>query len=559
VACLFVLTSFFGWIGLGRAQAAPPYAVNLASAERSWDRTALPHLDTPPSRRLYVTRFDRGGKAWHRLRLGMFETRAAAETAKAAVGARFPGAWVTPVTRREHDLFVSKTEAAWTMPLATKPAPTVSSATKSLATKSPAAAPMHISIAAPRAQLAAASPVSIAGDSLALSDAGAKRVEPAAAPPQLAQRRGNKAPPAPSNPTVSHDFDGRVEGGYDSNPLKLNSNVSDAVFGRLKLGYELTYQFAKRQRFFVGGELVGRRYSVDEADRDRGYVKIGFRDSSIKLGEGRLRTTVGARYGYRSLTFVDQFTGQEQTESGVPIGTRFDANWYEMFAAFRAPVTKTTTLILDGGVKFKDYRDDFTNLGLDRLDYTEYAVEPGLRQKFSGGLSARITLPMSYRLYDDRRAEDIVGNDVPGSDLRYFYYGIDARIGDPASKSMRWTVGADAERRVDNESGFNDRNTYGLYGRATFGRRDGNRLGVNVKVSLREYDEIDTLAIDAANDGGRVKQGVRARLTYTNPINLYSGLGVDLFLSASGEAFDNSDGNFTYSRYTANAGVRKKF
>ncbi len=64
--------------------------------------------DLPPARAealagatLYETRFERDGQTWHRLRAGFFQTREAAETARARLSKQFPEAWVVKVTAQE--------------------------------------------------------------------------------------------------------------------------------------------------------------------------------------------------------------------------------------------------------------------------------------------------------------------------------------------------------------------------------------------------------------------------------------------------------------------------
>ena len=575
-ASLVLLASLLGWIETAGAQDTPLYAVQLKANLQPWDRSAFPRIDSSPGRHVYVTRFDRGGKTWHRLRFGMFETLKAAKTSKAAIGKRFPGAWVARVAPGEHKRFVSQIWAARTVSKAAKPPPT-----EPMAAKPPSTEPMAAKLpstesmaAAPAAAPVVALPPQWSEPALTPAAGG----EPTAAPEtdaiqamaagqtqdriELAEAKtdqgGDKTRKA-SYPMVSHDFDGRVEAGYDSNPLKLNNEFTGSVSGRVKLGYDLTYRYAKRQKVFAGAELDLRRYDIEEADRNKGQVEIGFSDSWAGPGAGRLRTTFGARYGFRTLTFVDQNTGQEETSSGTAIGTRFDADWIDLFAEFRTDVTEAATLTLDGRARFKDNRDDFGNIGLDQLDYNEYGLEPRIRFNLGVGVDVRIKAPLALRVYDDRRAEDIAGNEVAGSDLEYYYYGIDASIGNRKSKSMRWRLGVEAEQREDNESGFNDRITYGAYARATFGRRDGNRFAISAKVSRREFDQVDLLAIDDVNDGGRVKEGARIRLSYTNPIELYSGFDMDLVMFGSGEIFENSDSDFSYARFTAGAGLRKKF
>ncbi len=49
----------------------------------------------------YETRFDQDGQTWHRVRLGFFETRAAAEAARVKILAGFPDSWVVKVSADE--------------------------------------------------------------------------------------------------------------------------------------------------------------------------------------------------------------------------------------------------------------------------------------------------------------------------------------------------------------------------------------------------------------------------------------------------------------------------
>lgn len=52
---------------------------------------------------VYETRFERDGQNWHRLRAGFFETRAAAEAARARLAKSFPDAWVVSVAAQERE------------------------------------------------------------------------------------------------------------------------------------------------------------------------------------------------------------------------------------------------------------------------------------------------------------------------------------------------------------------------------------------------------------------------------------------------------------------------
>lgn len=77
------------------------YVVNLVSS-------ATTHGDISPGQKaaiagrlVYETQFERESEAWHRLRLGFFDSRSEAETARVTLLAQFPDAWVVKVSPAE--------------------------------------------------------------------------------------------------------------------------------------------------------------------------------------------------------------------------------------------------------------------------------------------------------------------------------------------------------------------------------------------------------------------------------------------------------------------------
>ncbi len=88
---------------------------------------------------------------------------------------------------------------------------------------------------------------------------------------------------------------------------------------------------------------------------------------------------------------------------------------------------------------------------------------------------------------------------------------------------------------------------------------EGATWTFGVKWSRRAFDEIDVGAVDGLNDGGRVKEGVRARASYSHPIVRTDAIDLNAFLRGSYETFSNSDVDFEYDRYLASAGLRLKF
>ena len=99
------------------------YVVNILSqptniSELSRDKTAK-----IGERVSYETSFERDGLTWHRLRVGFFETRQAAEEARKELATVFPDAWVVKVTTQEREQGVAtrRTSARGGTAIASKP------------------------------------------------------------------------------------------------------------------------------------------------------------------------------------------------------------------------------------------------------------------------------------------------------------------------------------------------------------------------------------------------------------------------------------------------------
>jgi tetratricopeptide (TPR) repeat protein len=78
-----------------------PYAINLFSSQAPIDPTELPPASLFKGYRLYQTEYRGKGVLWHRLRLGFFPSRKAAEKKLAELRDHFPRGWVARVSKEE--------------------------------------------------------------------------------------------------------------------------------------------------------------------------------------------------------------------------------------------------------------------------------------------------------------------------------------------------------------------------------------------------------------------------------------------------------------------------
>jgi hypothetical protein len=82
--------------------------INLSSSLTPPQPGTLPRPAGLEEYRLYTAEYHANGKVWHRLRLGFFADRAAAEQVRRRVARAYPGAWITPVTPEERQQSASR-------------------------------------------------------------------------------------------------------------------------------------------------------------------------------------------------------------------------------------------------------------------------------------------------------------------------------------------------------------------------------------------------------------------------------------------------------------------
>ena len=75
------------------------YVIRLASiSTRDFSEQDIRGVDVPSGQGFYATRFNKGGRTWRQLRLGVFSTRAEAVAVLRSVERKYPGAQITRVS-----------------------------------------------------------------------------------------------------------------------------------------------------------------------------------------------------------------------------------------------------------------------------------------------------------------------------------------------------------------------------------------------------------------------------------------------------------------------------
>lgn len=100
------------------------YTINLQSSPGDSGGITDAQRLALADRMVYETQYEREGQHWHRLRLGFFPTREAAEAERLRLSTQFPGSWVVKVTAEERAQGVANRLETGVAAVSQAPAPT---------------------------------------------------------------------------------------------------------------------------------------------------------------------------------------------------------------------------------------------------------------------------------------------------------------------------------------------------------------------------------------------------------------------------------------------------
>ncbi len=348
--------------------------------------------------------------------------------------------------------------------------------------------------------------------------------------------------------------------GYDSNAFELNPSIGEREGIYTELDATVSAESIAAKGWIKRGDIgvTGRLYESGMSDADEARFHVRARgDSSEKYSDN------GWGWSLRSLlrdqTYVSRLTGLVATDdAGNEIDDRYDSFAGELRAGWRLPGGTFGRLTLEGTATYRNYLKDYEQFGLERLDYTEYALTPEY-QLGRGDNNLRIRLKAEQREYPARRISDAIGNPVPGTDLEYRYYGIDARYQQRVSRRSTLELTGDYDIREDNGVGYDDRTQWDVGIEWTWRHASRSRLEMEVKYSSRVFDQQVT-GDPTINDEVPEKKGFDLTVRYARPFPFLDIRGFSLVAEASTESYDNNDDiRFAYDRLVGFFGIRQEF
>ncbi len=360
--------------------------------------------------------------------------------------------------------------------------------------------------------------------------------------------------------SAEHELDVRAGLGYDSNVFDLNQTIGEraGMFTQLEAAFRAEDKSSTgwTKKADIGASAQLFESGLTDGNEERYFVRARG-NSNEKSDEHGWDWTL--RVQMHEQTYVSRFTGVVATDGlGNEIDDRFDNLTGDFQAAWHFPGGKFGRISVEGSAAYKNYLTDYEALGLDRLDYDEFAITPGY-DIGSRDRNLRIGLTFSQRQYRDRRVSDVGGNPVAGTDLEYRFYGVDARFRHKLTRKSALELTGGYDIREDNGVGFADRTRWNAGIEWTYRPAAETRLVIELELSSRVFDR-QLVGDPTINDEAPDKQGYQFNVRYARPFPGLKAHGYLLLAEAGWESYDNSDDvRFSYDRIDAFVGIRKEF
>jgi hypothetical protein len=344
-------------------------------------------------------------------------------------------------------------------------------------------------------------------------------------------------------------------GGLDSNPHRLSSQFDPDIeffsIARIKLS----------NRFENGVYIKARSRHAFYPDDDRGdssktKLDLGYR-SKFKLGDNKFDYKLSTDWTDRDKNYVSRTTGEDATFAGESIVDRYDYVSNNLNAEVSFRTKQKTRFRLSYQQRDKDY-ENFSIPGLNDFDYSHDRYKFGVEFRPAKKHRLIAEIGQTDRKYDDRRIDDINGNEIANTDLEYEYSDYLLGYVYRPDQDLKVRFNVSNSERSDNGVGYNDSN----YDRVSISvRKQMNELEMfNFSLAYSDYAYDNRSFDDPAlveedtfdNQGYQVKFDYHKNLQYNGKENL------SLIYTLQADDYDSTDTRYEYSRVLFSIGLKYK-
>ncbi len=306
---------------------------------------------------------------------------------------------------------------------------------------------------------------------------------------------------------------------YQSNPYRLADDYSGSRLINARLFHEESFELPRRREIRLSGEIDHENF-LDVSEADNTFARIrGRLINRLKLGKRSASLLFTADAGTKRYSYIDQRTGAPlETSRGGDIRDRFAYNFFKPSAEFTYRWNRELSTGVFTAIERRDYVNDYDELGLEALDYTEITVQPTLRFKTENSYS-RAFIYQRQRDYDERMIDNLLGRNIAGTrlSLTLHGYGVSHR----REMTDNWTLEAylSGYKISDNGQGYSDMNATNL--NLTSNHRFSNSRSLDFigRCSVRNNENARFVDFEET-EFGRERTGCQLTAGYEQPIRI---------------------------------------
>lgn len=354
-----------------------------------------------------------------------------------------------------------------------------------------------------------------------------------------------------SNFTISKFYlDGRY--GIDSNPHALADELDPETEDFLYGDFHFSANYAERV-YLQSSANKSWYLDDDRADKFDADLQLSYEDY-FNLG-GRWDYQIMLAQSLVDETFVNKANGLVTEFNGESIADRFDYSQSSYALSLGYNLGHYAKFNIDFAAISKDY-ENFSIAGLSNLDYDENKVAFGVDFFTSEDSYYFGKLEFAFRDYLDRRAKDLLGQDIADSDLRFNF--IDVKVGYilEIDKDTLWRASFGYGRREDNGDGY-----WSSY--HTFLKFDTEQVfytyyifSAALIVEKYAYDPPFDIALSFQDEPFWEKEGASLSVEYEWVFATFFKTRIGIYAELKAQSYVSDTPQAIFDRYQAASGIR---
>ena len=358
-------------------------------------------------------------------------------------------------------------------------------------------------------------------------------------------------------------YEFKLQQGIDNNPYEISQPGNSSSYADIYMGHDGAHKVSKKTEYRYSFDINGRKYYETEASAaDKLDIDVRLRSiNRFKVNGKSLNLLLTADWNTDRGTYFSQRTRQVATTSrGQSIADRFDYDNGKLAAEVIYRFNRKHSLGLYSYISRRNYLNDYEDINLEALDFTEAALQPTYRYKSESGLYLRSFVYYKRRTYDDLLNDNINGRNIPDSKLRYNMYGYGFLVNKTIAGRLFAQVYASGYFSRDNAEGYRDLDYHKLALKFEYKINDTSELVLDGYCYIRDYKQDSARPVESEfGDSGRKRTGCKSELSYSTPFPFLNDENIRLTTRLATENESNSENRLSFDKFEFGIGVSYQF